>query len=70
MKNPSDSKPVAVGGDIMRRTDESIRRNGGLRVTTSGDKPYVPRKFTAQFDSYPDSDPRWGKTPLDEDWPG
>jgi hypothetical protein len=66
----SDKKPVAVSGDIMRRTDASIRQSDGLRVTHSGDKPYVPAKFTVQFDTYPDSDPRWGKTPLDDDWPG
>lgn len=61
MTNLTDSKPVACGGTIMRRTDSHVTSNNKIDVTVSGDQYLKPPLFNLAETKYPDSDPRWGK---------
>lgn len=58
--NLTDTKPVACGGEVMRRTDSHIINNSKINLTRSGDLHISPPKFNLALTTYPDSDPRWG----------
>ena len=65
----TDKKPVAVGGPVMRRTNQHILSNNGVTTFNTGD---THRKFpmTNQTQlTFPDSDPRWGLSPDSPDYP-
>lgn len=65
----TDKKPTAVGGPIMRRTPQHILANSKSVSTRSGDAhAKFPMRNTA-LESFPDTDPRWGLSPDDPDYP-
>ncbi len=65
--NVTDSKPVAVGGEVLRRTDSHILSNSKANLTKSGDQHISPPKFNRAQNTTPDSDPRWGSTGILEE---
>lgn len=69
MAQQTDVKPVACSGPIMRRTDEHVLSRSVMDGTRSGDQHNRFPMFNTAQDVTPDSDPRWGKTPCDADWP-
>lgn len=52
----------------MRRTDSHVQANNQPTVTRSGDQHIRGSMENDTLQTYPDSHPNWGKTPLDEDW--
>ena len=67
MSNLSDDKPVACGGWVLRRTDRHIIGKSKTVITNSGDKHLAPPIRNFALTTTPDSDPRWGATPCDEE---
>ena len=65
----SDLKPVAVGGPIMRRSNQHVLSNNKLAGTQSGDSHFKFPMRNFALTTYPDSDPRWGLSPDDPDYP-
>lgn len=61
MNNTTDTKPVACGGSVMRRTDEHVLTKSIPQVKRSGDSHGKFPMFNTHENTYPDSDPRWGK---------
>lgn len=69
MARLSDKAKKQVSGPVMRRTDEHIYRNSETEVSRSGDNYIRGSMANDTIATVPDSDERWGKTQLDEDWP-
>lgn len=65
MSYMTDKKPKAKNNPIMFRTRESVIRSGGIIETESGDTPHSGFFFNTTFETFDDSDPRWG---LDVDY--
>lgn len=61
MTNLTDSKPVACGGAVLRRTDSHVRSNSKVDVIRSGDKHLAPPIRNFALTTTPDNDPQWGE---------
>ncbi len=67
MTNITDTKPIACGGEFLRRTDSHILGNSNIQVTNSGDKHLAPPIRNFALTTTPDSDPRWGVDPCESE---
>lgn len=67
MSNLTDTKPVACGGIIMRRTNSHVINNSEVDFARSGDNHISPPKFNLAQTTIPDTDPRWGQTCLGDE---
>jgi hypothetical protein len=67
MTNLTDTKPVACGGPVLRRTDGHILDRSIYPVTASGDAYLAPPMRNFALTTTPDSDPAWGEHPCPEE---
>ena len=63
--NVSDKKPLACGGDVMRRTDCHVINNSKIESKRSGDSFQRPPIRNFALATVPDTDPRWGVSPCE-----
>lgn len=61
MSNLTDSKPVACGGAVLRRTNSHIVGNSKVAITRSGDRHLAPPIRNFALTTTPDNDPQWGE---------